>query len=62
MLLGIVPPISLFLLGQERLGEVFQKPFFLFANPMMMQFLAGVVIAKLRLERRLPRHGAGWGW
>ncbi|QUD90120.1 acyltransferase family protein [Phenylobacterium montanum] len=61
MLLGIVPPISLFLLGQERLGEVFQKPFFLFANPMMMQFLAGVVIAKLRLERRLPRHGAGWG-
>ena len=61
MLLGIVPPVSLFLAGQAHLGEIAQKPFFLFANPMMLQFLAGVVIAKLRLEGRLPRHGAGWG-
>ena len=61
VLVGIVPPVSLFLMGQARLGEIAQKPFFLFANPMMLQFLAGVAIARLRTLRRLPRHGGGWG-
>ncbi|HEY2660227.1 MAG TPA: acyltransferase [Caulobacteraceae bacterium] len=49
------------LAGVAAMGAIVHPLFFLFANPMMLQFLAGATLAKLRLEGRLPRHGAGWG-
>ncbi len=61
MLFGIVTPMAFFLFGDQRHGDFVQSFYFLFANPMMLQFLAGAALAKLRLEGRLPRHGAGWG-
>ena len=61
MLFGAMTPAAFFLAGDQRHGEVVQSFYFLFANPMMLQFLAGATLARLRLEGRLPRHGAGWG-
>ncbi len=61
MLFGILVPAALFLFGAPRAGATAQTAYFLFANPMMLQFLAGASLARLRLEGRLPRHGAGWG-
>lgn len=34
--------------------------FFLFANPMMLQFLAGALVAQVYRSGRLPRYGGGW--
>lgn len=49
------------LVGVMVSGMVVHPLYFLFANPMMMQFLAGAALARARLMGRLPRHGAGWG-
>ncbi len=61
MMLGIVVPIAFYLAGDEQHSGPVQSAYFLLANPMMLQFLAGVALAQIRLEGRLPRHGAGWG-
>ena len=49
------------LVGAMAFGMVFRPAYFLFANPMLMQFLAGAAIARLWIAGRTPRHGAGWG-
>ncbi|MDR3508698.1 MAG: acyltransferase [Caulobacteraceae bacterium] len=49
------------LAGVALFGVIVRPTFYLFANPMMFQFLAGAAIARALLQRRLPRHGAGWG-
>ncbi len=40
-------------------GVVVRPAYYLIANPMMLQFLAGALIARAHGRRDLPRHGAG---
>ena len=49
------------LIGVMLFGVVARPAYFLFANPMMLQFMAGFLIAKAHAHNQLPRHGAGWG-
>lgn len=42
-------------------GVLIRPAYFLVANPMMLQFLAGALIARAYDQRRLPRQDAGWG-
>ena len=48
------------LIGVMLSGAIVHPAFFLFANPMMLQFLAGVLIARAYGQGRLPRRDAGW--
>jgi exopolysaccharide production protein ExoZ len=48
------------LVAMPIFGVNVHPAFFLFANPMMLQFLAGALVARAYRRGALPRYGGGW--